>query len=107
MKISKHILPILHDAYSRKVSMKRLTLPIVAWLLVVREGVIEGGHPYDVKDILSIVTAIREGAVLSQIMRLENCELQEVVDDECHQAMLVLQTHGVLTTLKNYNEGTN
>ncbi len=72
-----------------------------------KRGGDRGRSSYDVKDILSIVTAIREGAVLSQIMRLENCELQEVVDDECHQAMLVLQTHGVLTTLKNYNEGTN
>ncbi|MGI2908748.1 mannitol dehydrogenase family protein [Tolypothrix sp. VBCCA 56010] len=106
-KVRNHILPILHDAYSRKVSMKRLILPIVAWLLAVREGVSEGGKPYDAKDTLSVVTAIREGAVFSRIMGLENCELQEVVDDECHQAMLVLQTHGILTTLKNYSEGAN
>ncbi len=106
-KVRNHILPILHDAYSRKVSMKRLILPIVAWLLAVREGVSEGGKPYDAKDTLSVVTAIREGAVFSQIMGLENCEIQEVVDDECYQAMLVLQTHGILTTLKNYSEGTN
>jgi mannitol-1-phosphate/altronate dehydrogenase len=103
-KVGKYILPILHDAYSRKVSIRRLILPIAAWVLAVREGAIEGGKPYNAKDTESVVTAIREGAVLSRIMGLENCELQEVVDDECHQAMLVLQTHGVLTTLKNYSE---
>ena len=103
-KVGKYILPILHDAYSRKVSMKRLILPIAAWILAVREGAIEGGKPYDAKDTLCVVTAIREGAALSQIMGLENCEHTEVFDDECHQALRGLQTHGVLTTLKNYSE---
>ena len=106
-KIGNHILPILYDAYSRKVGTERLILPIVAWLLTVREGAIEGGSPYDVKDTLSVVTAIRAGATLSQIIGLENSEFQEVVDAECYQAMLVLQTHGVLTTLKNYTEDGN
>lgn len=103
-KVGKYILPILHDAYSRKVSMKRLILPIAAWLLAVREGAIESGQPYLAKDTLSVVTAIREGAVISQIMGLENCELAEVVDDECHKALRDLQTYGLLTTLKNYSE---
>jgi mannitol-1-phosphate/altronate dehydrogenase len=106
-KISNHILPILHDAYSRKVSTKRLILPITAWFLTVRERAIEGGKPYDTKDTLSVITAIREGTMLSRIMGLENSELQEVVDNECHQAMLVLQTSGVLTSLKNYSEEGN
>ena len=104
-KVGKYILPILHDAYSRKVSMKRLIVPIAAWLLAVREEMSEGGKPYYAKDTQSVLTAIQEGAVFSRIVGLENCSLQEVVDDECHQAMLVLQTHGVLNTLKNYSDG--
>jgi mannitol-1-phosphate/altronate dehydrogenase len=106
-KITNHILPILHDAYSRKVSMKRLILPIMTWYLVAREGTSEGGKPYNVKDTPSVITAIREGAMFSQIIGLENSEFQEVVDDECREALRVLHMHGVLTTLKHYNEGVN
>lgn len=98
------MLPILEDAYSRKVSMKRLILPLAAWLLAVREGVSESGQPYHVKDTQSVVTAIQAGAAISQILGLENCEHTQVVDDECHQAILDLQAHGLLTTLKNYSE---
>ena len=104
-KVGKYISPILHDAYSRKVSIRRLILPIAAWVLAVREGAIEGGQPYDAKDTLSVVTAIREGAAFSRIMGLENCEYAEVVNDEFHGALRGLQTHGLLATLKNYSEG--
>jgi mannitol-1-phosphate/altronate dehydrogenase len=104
-KVGKYIFPILDDAYSRKASIRRLILPIAAWVLAVREGATEGGKPYHAKESVSVVTAIREGALLSQIMGLENSELKELVDDEFDQAMLVLQTQGLLTTLKNYSEG--
>ena len=85
--------------------MKRIILPVAAWLLAVREGASESGQPYHAKDTQSAVTAIQEGAVISQILGLENCEHTEAVDNECHQAMLDLQTHGLLATLKNYSEG--
>jgi phosphoglycolate phosphatase-like HAD superfamily hydrolase len=104
-KVGKYIFPILEDAYSRKVSMKRIILPVAAWLLAVREGASESGQPYHAKDTQSAITAIQEGAVISGILGLENCEQTEVVDNECHQALQDLQTHGLLTTLKNYSEG--
>jgi mannitol-1-phosphate/altronate dehydrogenase len=104
-KVGKYIFPILQDAYSRKVSMKRIILPVAAWIQAVREGACESGHPYYAKDTQSAITAIQEGAVISQILGLENCEQTEVVDNECHQALQDLQTHGLLTTLKNYSEG--
>lgn len=104
-KVGKYIFPILQDAYSRKVSMKRIILPVAAWLLAVREGACESGQPYHAKDTQSAVTAIQEGAVISQILGLENCEHTQVVDNECHQAWRDLQTYGLLATLKNYSEG--
>ncbi|MEG4583121.1 mannitol dehydrogenase family protein [Microcoleus sp. MON1_C5] len=104
-KVGKYIFPILQDAYSRKVSMKRIILPVAAWLLAVREEACESGQPYRAKDTQSAITAIQEGAVISGILGLENCEQTEVVDNECQQALRDLQTHGLLTTLKNYSEG--
>ncbi|MEG5065164.1 mannitol dehydrogenase family protein [Microcoleus sp. B3-A4] len=104
-KVGKYIFPILQDAYSRKVSMKRIILPVAAWLLAVREEACESGQPYQAKDTQSAITAIQEGAVISGILGLENCEQTEVVDNECQQALRDLQTHGLLTTLKNYSEG--
>lgn len=103
-KVGKYIFPILQDAYSQNVSMKRIILPVAAWLLAVREGASESGQPYHAKDTQSAVTAIQEGAVISQILGLENCEHTQAVDNQCHQAILDLQTHGLLTTLKNYSE---
>ncbi len=85
--------------------MKRIILPVAAWLLAVREGASESGQPYHAKDTQSAITAIQEGAVISGILGLENCEETQVVDDECRQALRDLQTHGLLTTLKNYSEG--
>ncbi|MBW4574123.1 MAG: mannitol dehydrogenase family protein [Aphanothece sp. CMT-3BRIN-NPC111] len=104
-KVGKYIFPILQDAYSRKVSMKRIILPVAAWLLAIREEACESGQPYHAKDTQSAITAIQQGAVISEILGLENCEHTQVVDNECHQALQDLQTHGLLTTLKNYSEG--
>ncbi|MBD1931829.1 MULTISPECIES: mannitol dehydrogenase family protein [Cyanophyceae] len=104
-KVGKYIFPILQDAYSRKVSMKRIILPVAAWLLAVREGASESGHPYHAKDTESAITAIQEGALISGILGLENGEETQVVDNECHKALQDLQTQGLLTTLKNYSEG--
>jgi len=103
-KVGKYIFPILEDAYSRKVSMKRIILPVAAWLLAVRESASESGQPYLAKDTQSAITAIQEGAVMSGILGLENGEQTEVVDNECQQALRDIQTHGLLTTLKNYSE---
>ncbi|MEG4171748.1 MULTISPECIES: mannitol dehydrogenase family protein [unclassified Microcoleus] len=104
-KVGKYIFPILQDAYRRKVSMKRIILPVAAWLLAVREEASESGQPYYAKDTQSAITAIQKGAVISGILGLDNCEHTEVVDNECHRALQYLQTHGLLTTLKNYSEG--
>ena len=104
-KVGKYIFPILQDAYSRKLSMKRIILPVAAWLLAVREGANESGQPYHAKDTQSAITAIQKGAVISGILGLENCEQTEVVDNECQQALRDIQTQGLLTTLKNYSEG--
>jgi mannitol-1-phosphate/altronate dehydrogenase len=104
-KVGKYIFPILDDAYNLGVSMKCLILPVAAWLLAVREGATESGTPYNPKDTQSIVTAIREGALLSEILGLENCERTKVVDNECYQAVENIQTQGLLTTLQNYSVG--
>jgi hypothetical protein len=64
----------------------------------------ESGQPYRAKDTQSAITAIQEGAVISGILGLENCEQTEVVDNECPQALRDIQTHGLLTTLKNYSD---
>jgi len=104
-KVGKYIFPILEDAYSRQVCIKRIVLPVAAWLLAVKERASESGQPYHAKDTESAITAIQKGALISQILGLENCQQTEVVDHECHQAMLDLQTHGLLATLKNYCEG--
>ncbi|MBW4605366.1 MAG: mannitol dehydrogenase family protein [Calothrix sp. FI2-JRJ7] len=104
-KVGKYIFPILHDAYSRQVSMKRLILPVAAWLLAVREGASESGAPYNAKDTQPVITAIREGAILSGILGLENCEHTNILDNECHQALQDIQTYGLLTTLQNYSNG--
>lgn len=104
-KLGKYIFPILQDAYRGKVNMKRLILPIAAWLLAAREGATESGMPYNPKDTQSVVTAIREGAMISKILGLENCEHTKLVDRECHQAMQDIQSCGLLTTLQNYSNG--
>jgi len=103
-KVGKYIFPIVQDAYNQKVSMKRLILPIAAWLIAVREGESESGQPYHAKDTISAVKAIQEGALISEILGLEHCEHTEVVDEECQQALQALQTHGLLTTLKNHSK---
>jgi mannitol-1-phosphate/altronate dehydrogenase len=103
-KVGKYIFPILQDAYNQKVSMKRMVLPLAAWLLAVREGASESGEPYHAKDTQSAITAIQEGASIGQILGLENCEQTQVVDNECYQALRDIQTHGLLTALKNYSE---
>ncbi|MEG4940551.1 mannitol dehydrogenase family protein [Microcoleus sp. F4-D5] len=104
-KVGKYIFPILQDAYNLKVSMKRIILPVAAWLLAVREEACESGQPYHAKDSQSAITAIQEGAVISGILGLENCQQTEVVDNECQQALRDIQTHGLLAALKNYSEG--
>jgi mannitol-1-phosphate/altronate dehydrogenase len=103
-KLGKYIFPILEDAMERKVNMKRLVLPIAAWLLAAREEATEFGMPYNLKDTQSVVTAIREGAVISEILGLEDCECTKVVDRECHEAMGDIQSYGLLTALKKYSK---
>ncbi|MCU0547372.1 MAG: mannitol dehydrogenase family protein [Oscillatoriaceae cyanobacterium Prado104] len=101
-KIGKYILPILEDAYRRKVSMKRLTLPIAAWLLAAREAASESGKRYHVKDAASAVSAIQEGATISGILGWENCEQTRIIENECDRALQEIQTYGLLAALKNY-----
>lgn len=103
-KVGKYIFPILEDAYSQKVCIKRIVLPVAAWLLAVREGASESGQPYHAKDTESAITAIQAGGAIGQILGLENCEQTQVVDNECYQALRNIQTHGLLTALKNYSE---
>lgn len=103
-KVGKYIFPILQDAYSQKVCIKRIVLPVAAWLLAVREGASECGKQYHAKDTESAITAIQAGGAIGQILGLENCEQTQVVDNECYQALRNIQTHGLLTALKNYSE---
>ncbi len=104
-KLSKYIVPILQDAYCRRVNLQRLILPIAAWMLAVRERAIESGKPYYVKDTLSVVTAIQAGANLSQILGLEQSECIAAIDRECAQALRDLQINGLFTTLKHHCQG--
>ncbi|MEG3879803.1 mannitol dehydrogenase family protein [Microcoleus sp. herbarium7] len=104
-KVGKYIFPILQDACNRKVCIKRIVLPVAAWLLAVREGASESGQSYHAKDTESAIKAIQKGASIGQILGLENCEHTRVVDNECCEALRDIQTHGLLTVLKNYSEG--
>ena len=103
-KLGKYIVPILQDAYRQKVNIKRLILPVAAWMLAVRESAIEAGTPYHAKDKPNVVTATQAGAALSQIIGLKSCECTEVIDQECDQALQDLCTDGLSATLRRYSE---
>jgi mannitol-1-phosphate/altronate dehydrogenase len=103
-KLGKYIVPILQDAYRQKVNIKRLILPVAAWMLAVRESAIEAGMPYHAKDKPNVVTATQAGAALSQIIGLKSCECTEVIDQECDQVLQDLRTDGLSATLRRYCE---
>ncbi|MGV0025562.1 mannitol dehydrogenase family protein [Phormidesmis priestleyi] len=103
-KLGKYIVPILQDAYSQKMNLKRLMLPIAAWMLAARESAIESGTFYHVQDKPDIVTATQAGAAFSQIVGLKPCECTEVLDQECYQALRDLRTYGLSVTLKHYSQ---
>ncbi|NJR39705.1 MAG: mannitol dehydrogenase family protein [Leptolyngbyaceae cyanobacterium CSU_1_4] len=100
-KVGKYIIPILQDAVCRRVNLSRLVLPIAAWILAVQEGAIESGKPYDAQETLSVVTAIKAGASLSQILGLEPSPDLALIDRHCQQALHDLQIHGLFSTLKH------
>jgi mannitol-1-phosphate/altronate dehydrogenase len=102
-KLGKYIVPILRDAHSQKVNLKRLMLPIAAWMLSIRESAIESGTFYHVQDKPDIVTATQAGAAFSQIVGLEPCECTEILDQVCHQALRDLQKDGLSATLRHYS----
>ncbi|KAM3099568.1 mannitol dehydrogenase family protein [Phormidesmis sp. 146-35] len=103
-KLGKYIVPILQDAHSQTVNLKRLILPIAAWMLAVKEGAIESGQDYAVEDKLEVLTAIRSGAAFSQIVGLTPDHCTEALDRDCDQSLQDLQAHGLLATLKYYSE---
>ncbi|MEP0873797.1 mannitol dehydrogenase family protein [Trichocoleus desertorum AS-A10] len=103
-KLGKYIVPILQDAYRQNVNIKRLILPVAAWMLAVRESAIEAGLPYHAKDKPNVLATTQSGAALSQITGLESCKCTEVIDRECNQALRDLRAHGLSTTLKYYSE---
>ncbi len=102
-KIGKYIIPIIQDAHAQNVDLKRLMIPIAAWILAVREGA-ESGKPYDAKDKLSVMSAIRAGAPLSQIIGLEPCECTKTLDRDCDLAVREIQNYGLLATLRHHCE---
>lgn len=102
-KLGKYIIPILQDAYCRQINLQRLILPIAAWMLAVRESAVESGKPYYAKDTVSVLTAIRAGAGLSEVLGLEQSECTAVIDRECEQALRDLQMRGLFTILEHYS----
>ncbi|MBW4422413.1 MAG: mannitol dehydrogenase family protein [Myxacorys californica WJT36-NPBG1] len=102
-KIGKYIVPIVQDAHAQNVNLRRLMLPIAAWILTVREGA-ESGRPYQANDKPSVMSAIQAGAALSQIIGLEPCECTEILDQECDRTLQEIQNDGLLATLKRYCE---
>jgi mannitol-1-phosphate/altronate dehydrogenase len=103
-KLGKYIIPILQDAHRQNVDLKRLILPVAAWMLAVRESAIESGMPYHAKDKPNVLANTQAGVALSEIIGLENCECTEVIDQKCNQALQDLRTHGLSTTLRHYSE---
>lgn len=103
-KLGKYIVPILQDAHSQKVNLKRFMLPIAAWMLAVKESAIESGSLCQPKDKASVITAIQADAALSQIIGLEPCDCTEAIDRECDLALWNLQNKGLFATLKHYSE---
>lgn len=101
-KLGKYIMPILQDAYYQQINLRRLILPIAAWMLAIKESAIESGKPYCAKDALNVVTAIQAGASLSQVLGMEQSECTAMIDRECEQALRKLQMWGLLPTLKYY-----
>jgi mannitol-1-phosphate/altronate dehydrogenase len=99
-KVRKYILPIVQDAYTQNVSIRRLILPIAAWLLAVREGS-ESGKLYHPKDQSDVISTIRSGASLSQVIGLEASEYTQRMDRECDRLLQDIQRYGLLSSLRH------
>jgi mannitol-1-phosphate/altronate dehydrogenase len=99
-KVRKYIVPIIQDAHAQNVSIKRLILPIAAWLLAVREGS-ESGKIYYPKDQSAVISTIRSGAFLSQVIGLEANECTHRMDRECDRLLQAIQRYGLLSSLRH------
>jgi mannitol-1-phosphate/altronate dehydrogenase len=102
-KVGKYIVPILQDAHRQKFDLERLILPIAAWMLAVREGS-EFGKCYDAQDQLAVISAIRSGASLSQVINLEPSEWTESLNQVCDRALQEIRSYGILAVLRHYCE---
>lgn len=102
-KLGKYIVPILQDAFDQKLDLRRLMLPIAAWMLAIKQGT-ESGMPCSVSDKPSVVDAVRSGAAFSQIIGLELCDCVEMLDRTCDRALQDLEAQGLSTTLRQYSE---
>jgi mannitol-1-phosphate/altronate dehydrogenase len=97
-KIGKYIIPIIQDAQARNISLKRLVLPIAAWVLAVREGA-ESGQPYCPQDKHHVLSDIKDKAPLSCVIGLSQSASAEELDRECDRAILEIQRYGLLATV--------
>jgi mannitol-1-phosphate/altronate dehydrogenase len=99
-KVRKYVLPIIQDAHTQNVSIRRLILPIAAWLLAVREGS-ESGKLYYPKDQSDVISTIQSGASLSQVIGLETSECTQRMDRECDRLLQEIQRYGLLSILRH------
>jgi mannitol-1-phosphate/altronate dehydrogenase len=100
-KLGKYIVPIVRDAYNQNISLKRLMLPIAAWILALKEGA-ESSASYQIYDHPSVVLRVQSGAPLSQIIGLEPSDCTATLDQDCEQALQEIQKYGLLASLRRY-----
>ncbi|MEP0917467.1 mannitol dehydrogenase family protein [Leptolyngbya sp. DQ-M1] len=103
-KIGKYIAPILKDAHAQGVSLRRLMLPIAAWMLTIREGASELGQSFEANDKPEVIAAIQTGKPLSEMLGLEPGECCDLLDLECDRAMWEIRTRGLSATLRYYSQ---
>lgn len=103
-KLGKYIVPILKDAHAQKVNLRRLILPIAAWMLTVREGLSECGQPFKVNDKPEVIAAVQAGESLGETLGLEPGECCVLIDRACDRAIWEIRTRGLSATLRYYSQ---
>ncbi|MBD1842063.1 mannitol dehydrogenase family protein [Cyanobacteria bacterium FACHB-63] len=103
-KIGKYIAPILKDAHAQQVNLRRLVLPIAAWMLTIREGTNELGQSFEVNDKPEMIAAIQTKKPLSELLGLEPGDCCDLLDRECDRTMWEIRTRGLSATLRYYSQ---
>lgn len=103
-KIGKYIVPILKDAHVHRNSLRRLALPIAAWMLTVREGLSEFGQIFEINDKSEIIAAVQAGQSVGELLGLELGDFRGLFDWECDRAIREIRARGLSATLRCYSQ---